>query len=63
MLKPMLYAEGAELHGSSQAYRLCRPYRAATQEMIIGFSESELARENGAAGLAKTELRRLGANK
>lgn len=43
--------------------RLCRSYRAATQELTIGFSESELARENGAAGLAKTELRRLGANK
>lgn len=35
----------------------------ATRELTIGFSESELARENGAAVSAKTELRRLRANK
>jgi hypothetical protein len=37
--------------------------KAATHELPVGFSESELARENGAAISAKTELRRLRANK
>ena len=57
MLKPMLRADGAELQGSSQVLK------AATHELPVGFSESELARENGAAISAKTELRRLRANK
>lgn len=35
----------------------------ATHELTIGFSESELARENGAAVSTKTELRQLRANK
>lgn len=37
--------------------------KVATHELPVGFSESELARENGAAISAKTELRQLRANK